>query len=136
MSGARRVVNSERAARPDLPLSHAVAHDGVLYVGGQAGLDPATGRPVGASFEAQFQQAMANLRAVAEAGGTALEHTLKITVYVDDLERYAELNRLYVGFFGDAPPARKVICSPLLPGLCVEVDALVAIPGAVPGAPS
>ena len=42
MSGARRVVNSERAARPDLPLSHAVAHDGVLYVGGQAGLDPAT----------------------------------------------------------------------------------------------
>jgi 2-iminobutanoate/2-iminopropanoate deaminase len=130
MSEARRVVNSDGAARPDLPLSHAVAHAGVLYVGGQAGLDPATRQPVDTSFGAQFIQAMTNLRAVAEAGGTAIEQTLKLTVYVDDLEHYAELNHLYAQFFADDPPARKVICCPLLPGLRVEVDALIAIPDA------
>ncbi len=130
MSGARRAVNTEGAARPDLPLSHAVAFGGVLHVGGQAGLDPATRRPVGPTFAAQFAQAMANLAAVARAGGTRLDQTLKLTVYVDDLAHYPELNRLYVGYFDHDPPARKVICCPLLPGLCVEVDALIAIPEA------
>ncbi len=130
MNGERRVVNSDRAARPDLPLSHAVAHAGVLYVGGQAGFDPVTREPVGSSFEAQFVQAMTNLREVARAGGTDLDQVLKLTVYVDDLAHYAELNRLYARFFDADPPARKVIGCPLLPGLRVEVDAVIAIPDA------
>ena len=128
MTRARRVVNAERAARPDLPLSHAVAHGEVLYVGGQAGLDPVTGSPVGPTFAAQFRQAMSNLREVARAAGTDLEQTLKITVYVDDLDRYPELNALYAEWFDRDPPARKVICTPLLPGLLVEVDAIIALP--------
>ncbi len=130
MSDARRVVNSERAARPDLPLSHAVAHGGVLYVGGQAGIDPDTRTVVADAFEPQFVQAMANLSAVAEAGGSGLEHALKMTVYVRDLGRYDELNTLYSRYFDAAPPARKVVCCPLLPGLEVEVDAILAIPEA------
>jgi len=130
VSAARSVVNAAGAARPDLPLSHAVAHGGVLYVGGQAGFDPVTRAPVGPSFEEQFLQAMANLREVARAGGTDLGQVLKLTVYVDDLDHYAELNRLYVRFFDQDPPARKVICCPLLPGLKVEVDAVIAIPDA------
>jgi 2-iminobutanoate/2-iminopropanoate deaminase len=130
VSSGRRIVHSERAAKPNLPISQAVAHAGVLYVGGQAGLDPGTLRPVGESFEAQFVQAMHNLAAIAEAGGTRLEQTLKMTVYVTDLARFAELNALYVRFFDQDPPARKVICCPLLPGLLVEVDAIIAIPEA------
>lgn len=135
MNRGRRVVNAERAARPDLPLSHAVAHGGVLYVGGQAGLDPITRQPAGRTFAAQFKQAMTNLREVARAAGTDLDQALKITVYVDDLGRYPELNALYVGWFDRDPPARKVICTPLLPGLVVEVDALIALPGDDPAAP-
>lgn len=130
MKGARQIVNSDRAARPDLPLSHAVAHAGVLYVGGQAGIDPDTRAVVSDAFEAQFVQAMANLSAVAEAGGSGLEHVLKMTVYVRDLADYDELNVLYTRYFDAAPPARKVVCCPLLPGLEVEVDAILAIPDA------
>lgn len=129
MRAERTVINSDRAARPDLPLSHAVAHDGVLYVGGQAGLDPDTRTPIDGGFRPQFLQAMQNLREVATAGGTDLAHTLKITVYVTDLDQYQELNELYRQFFAEEPPARKVICCPLLPGLHVEVDAFIAIPG-------
>lgn len=129
MSRARRVVNAERAARPDLPLSHAVAHGDVLYVGGQAGFDPVTRQPVGETFAEQFRQAMTNLREVARAAGTDLDQSLKITVYVDDLGRYSELNAHYPEWFDREPPARKVICTPLLPGLLVEVDAIIALPG-------
>ncbi len=123
------MVNAERAARPDLPLSHAVAHGDVLYVGGQAGFDPVTRRPVGPTFAEQFRQAMTNLREIARAAGTDLDQALKVTVYVDDLGRYPELNAHYVNWFDHEPPARKVICTPLLPGLVVEVDAIIALPG-------
>lgn len=123
------MVNAEGAARPDLPLSHAVAHGDVLYVGGQAGFDPVTRQPVGPTFAEQFGQAMRNLREVARAAGTDLDRSLKVTVYVDDLGRYAELNVHYAEWFDREPPARKVICTPLLPGLLVEVDAIIALPG-------
>ncbi len=135
MTRGRRTVNAERAARPDLPLSHAVAHGDVLYVGGQAGFDPVTRRPAGPTFAEQFRQAMANLREVARAAGTDLDQALKVNVYVDDLGRYPELNELYVEWFDRDPPARKVICTPLLPGLVVEVDAIIALPGNVQAAP-
>lgn len=110
-----------------IPISQAVAHGSVLYTGGQAGFDPATRKPVSDRVDDRLRQALTNLDAVARAGGTSLDRALKVTVYVSRLEDYDAANAVYSEFFSKDPPARKVIQSQLLPGLLVEVDAIVAL---------
>lgn len=124
----RTIVRTASAPIMTVPISQAVAHGSTLYVGGQAGFDPATGVVVEGGFEPQLRQALLNLAAVVEAGGSTLSHALKVTVYVADIDDYAALNRVYGEFFASAPPARKVVQTRLLPGLLAEVDAIVALP--------
>lgn len=124
---ARRVIRTGAAPNVALPISQAVAHGTTLYVGGQAGLLPATGKLVEGGFEEQFRQALANLDAVVRAAGARLQDALKVTVYLADIGDYDAMNAIYAGVFATDPPARKVIQSQLLPGFRAEVDAIVAL---------
>lgn len=126
----REVIQTDRAPIMPVPISQAVAHGSTLYVGGQAGFDPATRKLVSSCFVKQFVQAMDNLRAIVEAAGTNLDQALKVTVYLRDLKDYDQLNEIYGSYFSKSPPARKVIQSQLLDGLLVEVDAIVALDNA------
>lgn len=123
----RRVVESAPTPEPRGCYSRAVAASGtMLYVGGQEPVDPHTGKPVGGSMAAQTEQALRNLRSVAEAGGGRLENAVKVTAYISDLDLFAEYDRAYREFFGGSPPARTTIrCD--LPGFDVEIDAIIAL---------
>lgn len=123
----RRTISTPKAPIMPVPISQAVAHGSTLYVGGQAGFDPATRQLISDRFEDQLRQALANLQAVVQAAGSSLDRALKVTVYVARMEDYAELNTVYAEFFCADPPARKVIQCQLLPGLLAEVDAIVAL---------
>jgi len=129
---ARTIIRTASAPIMKVPISQAVAHGTTLYVGGQAGFDPATGVLVEGGFEAQLHQALTNLAAVVEAGGSTLSQALKVTVYVADIDDYPAMNRIYGEFFAVSPPARKVVQTRLLPGLLAEVDAIVALPDGQP----
>lgn len=131
MSGlfpARHIVLTHDAPVVSAPISQGVVHNGVLYTGGQAGLDPTTCKPVAEDFESQARQALQNFDAVARAAGTSLDMALKVTVYLARMEDYPALNAIYARVFRSEPPARKVIETRLLAGLLVEFDAIIALP--------
>lgn len=90
------------------PYSQAVSHDGLVFVSGQLGLDPATGK-LKEGFAAQAVQALANLRAILEAAGCAVSDVLCVDVFVTDMSRFGELNELYADFFGEHKPARAAV---------------------------
>lgn len=124
----RRTISSDKAPAAIGPYSQAVEHEGVLYCSGSIPLD-LDGAIVGETAAEQLAQCMRNLSAVAEAGGTALEHALRLTIYTTRLEEFAEINEAYAEFFGEDPPARVAVGAAALPkGALVEVDAIVAVP--------
>jgi 2-iminobutanoate/2-iminopropanoate deaminase len=108
--------------------SHAVVHNGVVYVAGQLGIDPANpGKPPG-SIEAQTEQTLKNIRAILEAAGSGLDHVLQMTVFVSDIELWGKVNETYARIMGDHRPARAVVpVKELHHGYQLEIQAVAAV---------
>ncbi len=108
------------------PYSQAVSHNGLLFISGQLGLDPATGT-LAEGTETQTRRALQNLVAILAAAGLGPQHVLKATLYVANMDDFALVNQLYAEVFQPPFPAREVIQAARLPknGL-VEISAIAA----------
>jgi len=130
MDKSHVVVDSPRVPRRG-PYSQAVRFGELIFVAGQAGLDPATGAVVGTGFEQQARQAFDNLRAVLEDAGSGLQHVVKTTCFLAVPEAFDQLNALYAEYFSVAPPARSTPVVQLPRGLLFSIEAVAAVaPGA------
>jgi len=128
MSSRRETVSAPEAPAAIGPYSHAVRAGELLFCSGQIPLDPASGELVGATAAEQARRCMENLRAVCEAAGGSLQRAVRVTVYMTDLQAFAEVNEVYAGFFSEQPPARVAVGVAALPrGAYVEIDAVVAL---------
>lgn len=105
------------------PYSQAIKTGNLLFCSGQLGLDPATGNLVEGGVEAQARQAMANLRAVLESGGSSFDRVVKTVIFLADMNDFAKVNAVYGEAFAAAPPARSTVQVAALPkaGL-VEIE--------------
>ena len=117
---------------PGLPTAnptynHAVRLGDTIYVSGQIGIDPTTGKLVSGGQIAEYQQALRNLETILQAAGSSLQRVVKTTIYMTDVSQLPELNRLYAGFFPLSPPAKTgVEVSRLAVGAKIEIEAIAA----------
>jgi reactive intermediate/imine deaminase len=93
-----------------------------VYIGGQGPRHLDGGSPAG--FSAQVRQAFDNVKAVLEAAGLTIDHVVYIQVYLDDVSKYDEMNRVFVDYFGKTPPARAVLGVARLPEPSIQVSAV------------
>jgi reactive intermediate/imine deaminase len=123
---AKTIIETDAAPAAIGPYSQAVRAGATVYLSGQIPLDPSTQQVVGDAFELQAKQVFDNLDAVARAAGGTLADIVKLTVYLTDLGRFAEVNEIMSGYF-DAPyPARAAIGVAALPrGVQIEIDAIL-----------
>ncbi len=129
MSVHREPVSTAEAPAAIGPYSQAIRSGGLLFCSGQIPLDPATGELADGSVGDQARRCLQNLEAVCVAAGARLVDAVRLTVFMTDLSAFAELNEVYAGYFGDAPPARVTVGVVALPkGARVEIDAIVALP--------
>jgi 2-iminobutanoate/2-iminopropanoate deaminase len=103
------------------PYSQAVRAGGLLFVSGQLGLDPATGEMVGSDVTAQMRQALKNIAAVLEAGGSGVDRVVKSTIYLRRMSDFPEVNAVYGEAFTEPYPARATVAVAGLP-LDAEVE--------------
>lgn len=129
MERSHSVVESPRVPRRGA-YSQAVRVGELIFVAGQAGIDPATGAVVGTTFELQARQAFENLRAVLEDAGSGLDRVVKTTCFLAVPEAFDHLNALYAEYFPAAPPARSTPVVQLPRGLLFSIEAVAA---AAPG---
>jgi 2-iminobutanoate/2-iminopropanoate deaminase len=125
MSLAPEVVESARVPRIG-PYSQAIRLGDLIFTAGQAGIDPATGKVAGDTFEAQARQAFANLAAVLEDAGSRLARVVKVTCFVADPAAFGTLNALFAELFPEAPPVRSTPIVQLPRGLLFSIDAIAA----------
>lgn len=122
---APEVVESARVPRLG-PYSQAIRLGDLVFTAGQAGIDPATGRVAGETFEAQARQAFANLAAVLEDAGSRLSRVIKVTCFLADPGAFGTLNALFAELFPEAPPVRSVPIVQLPKGLLFSIEAIAA----------
>tara|TARA_B100001540_G_scaffold32427_1_gene28455 strand:- start:8743 stop:9057 length:315 start_codon:yes stop_codon:yes gene_type:complete len=94
----------------------------LLATSGQIGI--ADGALVEGGMPAQFVQALSNLKDVLESAGASMSDVIKTTVFLVDMDDYAEMNEIYCEAFGDHRPARSAVAVAALPlGAQIEIEA-------------
>ena len=111
------------------PYSQGIVAGNMLYTAGQIPLDAGSMDVDGADIETQSERVMANLDAVLRAAGTSLNHVVKTTCFLVDLDDFGAFNSIYGRWFGEHKPARSTVQVSKLPlGVRVEVECVAAIP--------
>ncbi len=118
----KKTINAPKAPAAVGPYVHAVEVNGMIFTSGQLGLIPESGDlPEG--VEAQAHQSLKNLAAVLEAAGSDLEHVVKTTVFLADINDFAKVNEVYAQYFQGETPARSCVQAAKLPkGGLVEIE--------------
>jgi 2-iminobutanoate/2-iminopropanoate deaminase len=108
--------------------SHAVVHNGLVYISGILPVAPTGEKLSDAPLTQQVDAVFYNLKAVLDAAGSAPDQVLQVRVYVTDIGDWSEINRLYAAFFGDHKPARAVVPVPALHyALKLELEATAIV---------
>jgi 2-iminobutanoate/2-iminopropanoate deaminase len=120
----KRVSDPSNAPRPGAPYTPGVMAGDLLYLSGNIGTDPATGKAPEAFGDAA-KQALANLGGVIKAAGLGWEDVVKVNVYVEDIAKYDEFNKLYTATLPSPFPARTFLAVADLPaGGQIEIEAV------------
>jgi 2-iminobutanoate/2-iminopropanoate deaminase len=123
----RESVQTDNAPKAIGPYEQAIKANGFIYTAGQIPIDPKTGNFVDGGIPAQTRQVLENLKAVLEAGGSALDRVVKATVFLKNMADFAAMNEVYTQYLGSAKPARSTVAVAELPrGALIEID-LVAL---------
>ena len=122
-------VTSTNLPTPVGPYSPGMIFGNLVFVSGQAGRDPATGR-LAPDVTAQTEQVLKNIATILEAAGSSLQHVIRCGVFLVDMKEFPKMNEVYARAFGSHRPARTTVEVSGLPGdgLLVEIDAIAYIP--------
>jgi len=124
----KEVITSEKAALPVGPYSQGIKAGNFIFVAGEKGIDPQTGRIVDGGIEAETHQTLENIHAILEAAGAGMGNVVRTVVYLTDIADFAEMNAVYAGYFTEDPPGRSCVQVSALPaGAHVEIEATAAI---------
>ncbi|MFL1676086.1 RidA family protein [Paenibacillus dendritiformis] len=109
------------------PYSQAVQWGNLVFTSGQIPLT-AEGQLVEGGIEEQTHQVFRNLKAVLEEAGTSLDKVLKATVFLKDMNQFAQINAIYEAYFGSHKPARSTVEVARLPkDVLVEIELIATI---------
>jgi 2-iminobutanoate/2-iminopropanoate deaminase len=110
------------------PYSPGIVVGNLVFVSGQSGREPGTGR-LATDVEAQTEQALRNIATILEAAGSSLAHVIRCGVFLVDMKEFKQMNAVYARMFGEHRPARTTVEVSGLPGdgLRVEIDAVAVL---------
>ncbi len=109
-------------SKPVGPYTPIMSAGDLLATSGQIGI--ADGALVEGGMPTQFVQALTNLKDVLESAGASMSDVIKTTVFLVDMDDYAEMNEIYCEAFGDHRPARSAVAVAALPlGARIEIEA-------------
>ncbi len=107
------------------PYSQAVAANGFVFISGQMPVDPATGEMCQGTIGELTECALHNAQAIAKEAGTDLSKAVKTTVFLTDINDFAEVNEAYAAFFTGITPARSCFAVASLPKQArVEIEVI------------
>ncbi len=125
-----KAISTKKAPAAIGPYSQAIRVGNLVYTSGQIPIDPATGAFVEGGIREQTRQSLTNVRAILAEAGLAMSDVVKTTVFMADMNDFAEMNAVYAEFFAEPYPARSAVAVKTLPkGALVEIEVVAEAPG-------
>ena len=123
-----QVISTKKAPAAIGPYSQAIQVGNLLYTSGQIPVDPATGAFVEGGVKEQTRQSLTNVKAILEEAGLQMSNVVKTTVFMSDMNDFADMNAVYAEFFSEPYPARSAVAVKTLPkGALVEIEVIAEI---------
>ncbi|MDP4143883.1 MAG: RidA family protein [Bacillota bacterium] len=116
------IINTEKAPAAIGPYSQAVIAGNLLFTSGQIPLDPATGELISNDIKLATERVLENIKAILEKAGTSFDKVVKTTVFVSDMNNFAQVNEVYSRYFTENQPARSCVEAKLPKGALVEIE--------------
>lgn len=124
----KEIISTENAPGAIGPYSQAIKANGMVFCSGQIPIDPATGNFVSDVVADQTEQVLKNLSEVLAAAGAGLNDVVKTTVFLADMNDFAEMNEVYGRFFSENKPARATVQAARLPrDAKVEIECVAVV---------
>jgi 2-iminobutanoate/2-iminopropanoate deaminase len=124
----REVIATDDAPKAIGPYSQGIKANGFVFCSGQIPFDPKSGEMVSGSITEQTRQSLSNVKGVIDASGSSMDKVVKVTVFLKDMNDFAEMNAEYAKWFSDKPPARAAVEVARLPkDVDVEIEAIAVI---------
>ena len=126
----KQIIRTSEAVAPTGCYSQAVKVGQLLFISGTIALDPVSGKVVEpGNIEAQIRQVMENIKTVLKAAETSLDSVVKVTAFIDDIDKFNSFDSIYREYFPKDPPARSTVEVGHFPkGICVEIEAIALTP--------
>ena len=105
----KSIIYTDKAPEPIGPYSQAVLTGDMLFISGQIPIDPATSQLITGSIGDEARQVMKNLEALLSASGLSFESVVKATIFLSDMNHFAEVNEIYGSYFISKFPARETV---------------------------
>ena len=124
----KKIIFTANAPAPIGPYNQAVLKGDTLYTSGQIAIDPISGELGIGSIEVETEQVMQNMKAVLEAAEMTFENVVKTTIFIMDMNDFAQINTVYGSYFDEkSAPARETVQVACLPkNVNVEIS-MIAI---------
>lgn len=118
-------ISTKKAPAAIGPYSQAIRVGNLIYTSGQIPLNPATGAFVEGGIKEQTRQALTNIKAILEEAGTSMDNVVKTTVFMANMDDFADMNAVYAEFFTEPYPARSAVAVKTLPkGALIEIEVI------------
>lgn len=124
-----KVISTQKAPAAIGPYSQAIQIGNLVYTSGQIPIDPTTGKFAEGGIKEQTRQSLLNVKAILEEAGLMMKNVVKTTIFIADMNDFADMNAIYAEFFSEPYPARSAVAVKTLPkGALVEIEAVAALP--------
>lgn len=124
---SKKAINTDKAPKAIGPYSQAIQVGNLVYTSGQLPIDPTTGAFPEGGIKEQTRQSLLNIQAILEEAGLTMSNVVKTTVFLADMNDFADMNAIYAEFFTQPYPARSAVAVKTLPkNALVEIEVVAA----------
>ena len=124
----KKAISTTKAPAAIGPYSQAIKVGNLVYTSGQIPIDPATGVFVEGGIKEQTRQSLTNIKAILTEADLSMSNVVKTTVFLADMNDFADMNAVYAEFFAEPYPARSAVAVKTLPkGALVEIEVVAEV---------
>ena len=127
---SKQIIQSSKVPTPIGPYSQAVIANGFLFASGQVAFNPATGELVLTDIQAETRQVMENIKAILEEAKLSFANVVKTSIFLSDMQLFAQVNEVYGSYFTANFPARETVAVKTLPrnvNIEISITAVIAL---------
>jgi 2-iminobutanoate/2-iminopropanoate deaminase len=127
---SKEIIQTSKVPTPIGPYSQAVIANGFLFASGQVAFNPATGELVLSDIQAETRQVMENIKAILEEAKLSFANVVKTSIFLSDMQLFAQVNEVYGSYFTANFPARETVAVKTLPrnvNIEISITAVIAL---------